>query len=122
MVQATEKSTANVTRLVTPQRKASPKREKPQRRRLRQQMLTGAGIGGVVLTLTGLSLSHLASGIRVVTQAPQWECWALAVSIDLGFIALAVASLTTASEKVKKSVEWWARPSEAGALVMSAAF
>jgi hypothetical protein len=42
----------------------------------------------VASTLTALSLTHLAHGISIVTAAPRWENWAMAIGIDLGFVAL----------------------------------
>jgi hypothetical protein len=40
----------------------------------------------VALVLLGLSLSHLASGVAIVTGAGYFDGWAMAIGIDLGFI------------------------------------
>jgi hypothetical protein len=48
----------------------------------------------VAVVLVALSLSHLAQGIHLVTKAPLWEAWAMAVGIDLGFLALEIAQLS----------------------------
>ncbi len=53
-----------------------------------------AAIGGVfatgVLTMTGLSLSHLASGFALATHRPISEGWIMAGATDIGFLACEV--------------------------------
>src|SRR5262245_745099 len=50
-------------------------------RAMRRQGATAVGIGAVAVTLTALSLSHLAHGIELVTHADGWESWAMAIGI-----------------------------------------
>src|SRR5215831_1963357 len=45
---------------------------------LRRQAGTALGVGAVAVTLTALSLSHLAHGIEIVTGCQPWEGWAMA--------------------------------------------
>jgi hypothetical protein len=89
-------------------------------RALRRQAGTAIGIGFVAVTLTTLSLSHLAHGITIVTGAEAWEAWAMAVGIDLGFVALELSQLAI-SDKVRRQVSRFARPAILGTLAGSAA-
>lgn len=111
--------TNNVTKLqVAPKAKAKalPRRKA---RAMRHTMLTATAIGAVAVTLTGLSLSHLAHGIELVTASPGWQSWAMAVGIDLGFIALELA-MVTAGDKLRKQISRLANPTIIGTLAGSA--
>lgn len=92
---------------------------KRAKRAAKRQALAGAGIGVVASALTALSLSHLAHGVELVTHAPSWEAWAMAVGIDLGFVALELSQLTC-SAKVAKQVSKFAKPAIFGTLAGSA--
>jgi hypothetical protein len=107
------------------QLKAAPKRAAhPATRRaykaLRRQAGTAIGVGAVAVTLTTLSLSHLAHGIEIVTGCQSWEGWAMAVGIDLGFVALELSQLAI-GDKLRKQVARFARPAILGTLAGSAA-
>lgn len=102
-----------------PMRGTMPKVTTANPRRLRRQHLAAGSTGGVAVVLTGLSLSHLAHGIELVTGAAAWECWALAVGVDLGFLAFEVALLCAATEAVRRSVGRWAHPAVMVLLVIS---
>jgi hypothetical protein len=91
------------------------------RRAMRRQSLSATGIGLAIIVLTALSLSHLASGIAIVTHSPAWQGWALAIGIDVGFILMELACIVTVAEKVRRTVERYARPAIAGTLLGSAA-
>jgi len=95
----------------------SRRRDKAERR----QVFAAAGIGVVASTLTALSLTHLAHGIAIVTAAPAWESWAMAIGIDLGFVALEGAQLTCTSEKLRREVTKYTKPAIKGTLSGSAA-
>jgi hypothetical protein len=114
----------NVTKL-TPRTTKAPRRTpaKPPRpaRRDRRQALAGAGVALVAGSLVALSLTHLAHGIEVVTAAPKWEAWSMAVGIDLGFVALEMAQLTAATDAVRRAIEAYVRPAIVGTLAGSAA-
>jgi hypothetical protein len=104
---------------------AAPKRAAyPATRRahkaLRRQAGTAAGVGLVAVTLTTLSLSHLAHGIEIVTGCQSWEGWAMAIGIDLGFVALELSQLAI-GDKLRKQVARFARPAILGTLAGSAA-
>jgi hypothetical protein len=71
------------------------------------------------VTLTALSLSHLAHGIQVVTAAESWEAWSMAVGIDLGFVALELSQLAI-GDKLRKQVSRFAKPAIVGTLIGSA--
>jgi hypothetical protein len=78
-------------------------------------------LGGVAAVLTGLSLSHLAHGIEVITHPEfSWESYAMAVGIDLGMIVTEIASLT-AGERVRAQTRWYSAGMIAGTLGLSAA-
>jgi hypothetical protein len=87
-------------------------------RAMHRQSLSATGIGLAIIVLTSLSLSHLASGISIITHSPAWQGWALAIGIDLGFMEL--ACVVTVADKVRKVVERYARPAIVGTLTGSA--
>jgi hypothetical protein len=97
----------------------SARRNTRAKRALRRQAVTAAGIGLVALTLTALSLKHLASGIAGVTGCDAWEGWAMAVGIDLGFVALELAQLSV-GDRVRRQIARFARPAIIGTLAGSA--
>jgi hypothetical protein len=90
------------------------------RKAMSRQSFTAWLISATIVVLTALSLSHLASGINIVTHSAQWQGWALAIGIDVGFILMELACITTVAEKVRKVVERYARPAIALTLVGSA--
>jgi hypothetical protein len=115
-----------LTAIPTVRREPTPSRpQRHQNRRalkaLRRQSGAAIAIGGVGVTLVTLSLNHLAHGIELVTGAPAWEAWAMAVGIDLGFVALETSQLATRGEKVRRQIARWARPAIIGTLIGSAA-
>jgi hypothetical protein len=88
-------------------------------RSIRRQAGTAVGVGAVAVTLTALSLSHLAHGITIVTGAEAWEAWAMAIGIDLGFVALELSQLAV-NDKLRRQVSRFARPAIVGTLLGSA--
>jgi hypothetical protein len=104
----------------TAQHKPTSRRSRRAARAIHRQAGTAAAIGAVAVTLTTLSLSHLAHGITIVTGANGWEAWAMAVGIDLGFVALELAQIATVSDKVRKQVSRFAKPAIIGTLIGSA--
>src|SRR5258707_694749 len=104
------------TQKTTPQIRRSTRMS----RAVRRQAGTAVGIGTVAVTLTALSLSHLSHGIEIVTGAQSWESWAMAVGIDLGFVALELAQIATVADRVRKQIGKYARPAILGTLVGSA--
>jgi len=97
-------------------RKPSKKAIKASKR----QAMGAVAVGTVALTLTGLSLTHLSHGIELVTHAPQWESWAMAVGVDLGFVSLELAKLAVVKDSVMKKVDRFINPTIMGTLVGSA--
>jgi hypothetical protein len=79
-----------------------------------------AGVLAVALVLLGLSLSHLAAGIALVTGAGASDGWLMAIGIDLGFVALELAMLVAPDEK-RAAVATYAAPAIVGTLAVSAA-
>lgn len=103
-----------------PTRRRAPRRPAPSGpARLRRQRLAAGASGAVAVILTGLSLTHLAHGVAVVTSAAPWECWAMAAGIDLGFLAAESAMLCAASEPVRRAVGRWAHPTVIASLALS---
>jgi hypothetical protein len=72
----------------------------------------------VALALLGLSLSHLASGVAIVTGSGERDGWLMAIGIDLGFVALELAMLVAPPEK-RPAVARYASPAILGTLCFS---
>jgi F0F1-type ATP synthase assembly protein I len=87
---------------------------------IRAQRYSAGLLGGVAAVLTGLSLSHLADGIALITHASGWQPWAMAVGIDIGMAATELAALT-AGPTVRAQTRWYSASMLAGTLGLSAA-
>jgi hypothetical protein len=83
-------------------------------------MHRAAGLGTVLLVLLGLSLTHLANGVRIVTGCQPWEATAMAIGLDLLVVALECAMVTTAGTKAYKPVARFANPALIAAFLWSA--
>ena len=90
------------------------------RRRMLRQRMASYGIGAVAVTLTALSLSHLAGGVELLTQSGPTNSWAMAIGIDLGFIALELGQLSVSTEALRRQVARFAKPAVLGTLIVSA--
>lgn len=88
---------------------------------LRRQTYTAAVIGTIALVLVGLSLTHLAHGIQIITKAPTWEAIAMAIGTDLGYIAAEFSMLFATTDKLRKAVSRFAKPVVVGTMIGSAA-
>jgi hypothetical protein len=97
---------SNLVQLKPTQKPALVRRHTRAAKALRRQAGTAIGVGLVAVTLTALSLSHLAHG--------------MAIGIDLGFVALELSQLAI-GDKVRKQVARFARPAILGTLAGSAA-
>lgn len=87
----------------------------------RNQRLATCGVSAVALTLTGLSLTHLTCGIAQVTNGSDFESAAMAVGIDLGFVALEVAQIVKLPDATARQVARFAKPAIVGTMLASAA-
>lgn len=94
--------------------------ERVQRRGRRSHVIAAAGVMLVALALLGLSLSHLASGVAIVTGSGERDGWLMAIGIDLGFVALELA-LLIAPVATRPAVARYASPAIVGTLGTSAA-
>jgi len=110
---------APALRPAAPVPKAPSRKDRRAAKALRRQAGTALGVGVVAVTLTALSLSHLAHGIEIVTGCPPWEGWAMAGGIDLGFVALELSQLAV-TDKLRRKVTRFARPAILGTLAGSA--
>lgn len=104
----------------TPQKGVTRCNTKRAAKALQRQAYTALGIGGVSVALTALSLDHLAQGVTIVTHTGGWQAWALAIGIDLGFIATELANLTI-PEKLRKTISCYTKPLILGTMLGSAA-
>jgi len=93
---------------------------KRSRKALKRQGTAAIGVGVVSLLLTGLSLSHLAQGVSIVTHSSEWQSWAMAIGIDLGFIGLELAMIFAANDKVRRLIGRYCNTAIGGTLVTSA--
>src|SRR5262249_16784937 len=64
---------STVVQLKPAQKSATSTKSRRASKALRRQAGTAAGIGVVAVTLTALSLSHLAHGVQIVTGSATWE-------------------------------------------------
>lgn len=99
---------------------AQPQRSATWKRKLARQRYTSYGTSSVALVLMGLSLSHLAEGIGALTHSGPSHAWAMAIGVDLGFIALELGQLCTTTESLRRSIMTWAGPTIIGTLLVSA--
>jgi H+/Cl- antiporter ClcA len=97
------------------------KTNRAQSKAMKRQVMSAIGIGGVAVTLTALSLNHLAHGIEIVTNAPNWEAYAMAIGIDCGFISAELAQLFASNDKLAKKISRFTKPAIIGTLIGSAA-
>ncbi|WP_027521721.1 hypothetical protein [Bradyrhizobium sp. Ec3.3] len=115
---------SNVTRLrkiAAPPPPAPVARSAGWRRKIARQRFAAYAVAGVALVLTGLSLSHLAAGVQMLSQGTTWHAWAMAVGIDLGFIGLELAQLCVTTAELRRHVSRFADPAVKGTLIVSAA-
>jgi hypothetical protein len=81
---------------------------------------TAAAIGFVAVALTALSLSHLAGGVKLVTHSADWQAWAMAVGIDLGFVCTELSQIVI-HERLRRRLAVYSRLVIFGTLGGSAA-
>jgi hypothetical protein len=115
-------TTTNVVKIPT-QNVSRPKRASKPKRKPAHASWTAAAttaILGVCVVLVGLSLSHLAEGVQLVTGSGTAAAWSMAVGIDLAFVALEVAMLVSPDE-IRPAVGRYASPAIVGTLGVSAA-
>lgn len=101
---------------VTPRNAKASRKAKAK---ARNQLFTASAIGAVAVTLTGLSLNHLASGIETMTHCPAWQSWAMAIGVDVAFVSLELAQLTI-TDKLRHKLRNYFRPAIIGTLAWSA--
>lgn len=99
------KTTAPMPKPAATKKKAAPcprsrARDKVPRLTATEQRLGRhlvVALGAVVTIMLGVSLEHLASGIREITHSTAWSAWALAIAIDVGMVASEVALIVLAT-------------------------
>jgi hypothetical protein len=69
--------------------------------------------------ITALSLSHLASGVKLITGCESWEAWAMSIAIDIGFVATKFCTLVV-GEKLRKKIATLSNMTIIGTLAGSA--
>ena len=93
--------------------------ERVTRRGRRSHAFAAVGVLAVALALLGLSLSHLASGVAIVTGSGERDGWLMAIGIDMGFVALEL-TLLVAPATARPAVNRYASPAIVGTLATSA--
>lgn len=93
---------ANVVRLNT-SAKSAIKQTRRTTRALRRQAAVARCIGSVAVLIAALSLSHLASGVKLITGCEAWKAWAMSIAIDIGFVATKFCTLVV-GEKFRKKI------------------
>jgi hypothetical protein len=102
-------ATSNVVQLKSQQKTVTRKRRTTKAAIIRRHA-PAVGLGAVILVLIGLSLSHLAHGVSIVTGCADWEAYAMAIGLDLLIVGLEVAMVVTAGTKAHKPVARFANP------------
>jgi hypothetical protein len=97
----------------------STKQVRRTTRAIRRQAVVAGCIGGVAALITALSLSHLASGVKLITCCEPWEAWAMSIAIDCGFVATKFCTLVV-GEKLRKKIATLANATIVGTLAGSA--
>ncbi|WP_156964658.1 hypothetical protein [Methylocapsa aurea] len=100
-----------------PRREASPSRA--SRRGRRRHVAAAIGVLCVALVLVGLSLSHLAAGVALVTGSGERDGWLMAIGIDVGFVVLELAMLVSPAA-IRPAAARYAAPAIIGTLAISA--
>jgi hypothetical protein len=95
------------------------RRQRPTIVRLAKAYGPAAGLGSVIAVLLGLSLTHLAHGIQIVTGCAPIEGTAMAIGLDLLIVALEVAMVATTG-RTNRKVSKFANPALIAAFVWSA--
>ena len=114
--------TATVTQLRKSKAPAATRKtNKAARVASAHQRKASYAVGGIALILTGLSLSHLANGIQMLTHSSALESRALATGIDCGFVSLEIASLCVATDGVRKQLAKLINPTIIITMILSAA-
>jgi len=90
------------------------------RRRMTRQRYAAYGVGCIALVLTGLSLSHLASGVQLLTQSHAPAAWAMAIGFDLSFVGLELSQLCAATAQGRRDVTRFAGPAVKATMAVSA--
>jgi hypothetical protein len=127
----TKESTMNANSNLQPKSNVLPlnkQKSKPARRGKKHSrkaiqpsiVIAAAAILAVALILVGLSLSHLAEGVQIVTGSEPIGAWSMAAGIDLGFVVLEIA-LLVAPVELRPAVSQYASPAIKGTLATSAA-
>jgi hypothetical protein len=101
---------------------AAPKAPGPRitRRGRHSHAVAAVGVLAVALALLVQSLSHLASGVAIVTACGERDGWLMVIGIDVGFVALELAPLV-APAATRPAMARYAQPAIIGTLVTSAA-
>lgn len=113
---ATKTQTASQTR----SSQVASRRSDRMTKKVRSQLRTARFIGAVDVIMIGLSLSHLAHGVELVTNCSPAEAWAMATGIDLTFTGLEVGKITCSTDYLRRQVSRWANPTIAGTMAGSA--
>jgi hypothetical protein len=103
-----------------PATKTSPRKRRVTKAAIIRRHAPAVGLGAVILVLIGLSLSHLAHGVSIVTGCADWEAYAMAVGLDLLIVGLEVAMVVTAGTKAHRPVARFANPALIAAFTWSA--
>jgi hypothetical protein len=114
-------ATANVVRIAAPAKATKAKATRTRRPSLRERLALGSAtaIGAVAVGATALSLSDLADSIQEVAHVAGWKAYALAVALDMNFVATESFSLF-ATAAVSRATHRATAATKAITLVMSA--
>ena len=88
--------------------------------RRNRQFFAGAFISTIAVVATAVSVTHLSHGIRFVTHCPQWEAWALAGVIDLGFVGFKACDIVGYTADARHANQTWGKWCILATVILSA--
>jgi hypothetical protein len=92
-------------------------------RRIFWQKSAGMVLALVASGMTGVSLAHIAGGVEHLTNGaiPHWQSWAVAVGLDVNYIAMEIAGVVAALQATKDKLHKFTRFGIPGIMVFSMA-
>lgn len=89
----------NVVAMQSAKPARKPKRRKSKLAKVARASVEKYVMAGATVGLLGVSLWHLVDGVVTLTQCEQWQGWAMAIGIDVMFIATELGLLKQGQDR-----------------------